>query len=907
MYEHSDKYFGYVLGVDVGGSHISSALIGVEDGDVLEGSFIRKRVSSKSDSSKIIIEQWIDVLKTSLSRLDNHQLEGIGIAMPGPFDYENGISLIDGVDKYQALFGINIKAALETQLDLTNIPIVFENDASCFGIGEGLAEQTTLNKKIIALTLGTGLGATFLDNGQVIKHAEGVPVGGVLYNIPFKKGIAEDYISTRGLIKAYADLTGIMLTEAKEIAERATDDKDEAAIKVFKLFANNIAACLSPWIKSFKPDCLVIGGSIAKSSHLFLPQLLKVFQQQEGISINIKISNKMEMSAISGVADLVKKVDKVIEPVTTTDLLWRKSSQKLMPSFIEKRVEKAGEYNIYPYHSLDSGKIFSGYKSLAEWMILHKSVLIDGYVGNDWATIRENLNNVFKQKNINVVWYETSAFLKNEQEIEEIVSPFLGSNDSVWGTKTSLHLEDFYNVDKLKKLQDNQDYDMVVVIGIGATLSKLESPVIYIDLPKNEIQYRMRAGSITNLGTSKLNEAAEMYKRFYFVDWVILNEHRAKIKNRISVVADGQWRDNINWSLHSSICYGLGLLCKEPIRVRPWFEAGAWGGQWMKQHIPSLNKDEVNYAWSFELIVPENGLVFESDGNLLEVAFDWLMEQNSLNVLGKDAERFGVEFPIRFDFLDTFDGGNLSIQCHPSIKYIQDNFGERITQDETYYILDCKEDANVYLGFQSDINPAKFKAALEQSFEGNTPIEIEKYVQSHKAKKHDLFLIPNSTVHSAGANNLVLEISATPYIFTFKMYDWVRPDLNGNPRPINIEHAFNNLKFERKGKQVEQELICKPYTIENSDSYELVHYPTHPDHFYDVHRVDFSHQVSLKTNNQCHVMMLVEGASIMVKTKNGKAYRFNYAETFVIPADAEEYEIINEGETKAKVIKAFIK
>lgn len=901
MYEHSNKDVEFILGVDVGGSHISSALVRVQTGEILPDSFCRRRVDSKSHSSKLIIDQWADALRESLSELNGQLLTGIGIAMPGPFDYKNGISLIEGLDKYQALYGINIKAALETRLALQNIPIIFENDAACFGIGESLADK---GNKTIALTLGTGLGATFIHNGRPAEQSNEIPMGGVLFNTPYKNGLAEDYISTRGLLKAYADRCGLTLSEVKEIADRATVEKEEAAIQVFESFAHDIADCLAPWIISFQANLLVIGGSIAHAHHLFLERLMEVLQQKHGITINIKISTKMELSAIAGAADLVKN-----DPTQAgeNDLSWRKSSQPLMPSSINTDAEKSREYELFPFHNLESGKIFSGYKSLAKWMTSHKAILIDGYGGNDWNAIRDNLNSFFNEQKLNVLWYETSAFLKDEQQIEEMVTPFLGEQGAVWGTKTSLRLEEFYNLEKLTKLQHNKEYDLTILIGVGAALSNIEAPVVYVDLPKNEIQYRMRAGSMFNLGSSTLSSPAEMYKRLYFVDWVVLNEHRNNFREKISVIADGQWKNEINWALQESIAQALDQLCKEPIRVRPWFDAGAWGGQWLKQHIPSLSKDEINYAWSFELIVPENGLVFESDGNLLEIAFDWLMEQNTTGVLGKDAARFGTEFPIRFDFLDTVDGGNLSIQCHPSLNYIQENFGERITQDETYYILDCKEKANVYLGFQENINKEEFRTALEQSFENNSAIDIEQYVQSHEAKKHDLFLIPNGTVHSAGANNLVLEISATPYIFTFKMYDWVRPDLNGNPRPINIDHAFNNLRFERKGESVMSELISAPYTLESNEEYELIHYPTHADHFYDVHRIDFSNKVSIETNNQCHVLMLVEGESIIVKTKNGKSLRFNYAETFVIPANAEAYEITNDGAGKARVIKAFIK
>jgi predicted secreted hydrolase len=154
---------------------------------------------------------------------------------------------------------------------------------------------------------------------------------------------------------------------------------------------------------------------------------------------------------------------------------------------------------------------------------------------------------------------------------------------------------------------------------------------------------------------------------------------------------------------------------------------------------------------------------------------------------------------------------------------------------------------------------------------------------------------------------MVLEISATPYIFTFKMYDWVRLDLEGNPRPINIEHAFNNLNFDRKGNCVKKELISAPKVIAENDQYQIVHLPTHAEHFYDVHRIEFTGKIILNTNDQCHVLMLVEGSSIKVKTKNGEEQQFNYAETFVVPAAAREYELVNDGKSIAKVIKAFIK
>jgi mannose-6-phosphate isomerase class I len=597
--------------------------------------------------------------------------------------------------------------------------------------------------------------------------------------------------------------------------------------------------------------------------------------------------------------------DNLTEHSNKADL--RKSTQLLIPQRISSADSQTNSYNIYPTCPLGKGFIHHGYESLAVWIAEQSTVIIDGYVGVLWNELQANLTQHFDNKGLTVNWTLTADYLKPKSVIEEMIKPFLGSYEAVWGTKCTLSLNDFYDLPKLKQQQPDSSVDINIIIGSGAALTGWDAPLIYIDLPKNELQFRMRAGSITNLGTDQLFEPFYMYKRFYFVDWVILNQHKKELLSQINVVVDGQWTDEINWMTGEILRQALETLSHSPVRVRPWFEPGAWGGQWIKANIDGVNKDVVNYAWSFELIVPENGLVFESDGWLLEVSFDTLMFQHAEEILGAYAATYGDEFPIRFDFLDTVDGGNLSIQCHPSLQYIKDNFGERITQDETYYILDCEPNAQVYLGFQEGVDSEKFRSDLEYSQQEKKPLNIEDYVQVHTAKKHDLFLIPNGTVHSAGAGNLVLEISATPYIFTFKMYDWLRLDLDGNPRPINIDHAFNNLDFSRKGNKVQQELISNPILLSSTNDTKIIHLPTHPQHFYDVHRLEFENEIEVELNGSCHVLMIVEGQLVQVETAAGVKSIFCYAETFVIPAAAGSYRLTNKGSSQLKVIKAFLK
>lgn len=577
----------------------------------------------------------------------------------------------------------------------------------------------------------------------------------------------------------------------------------------------------------------------------------------------------------------------------------RRTTQLLAPTHAP--APTPGEYELHPSHPLPHGRIDLGFDALAARLPGEGVVLVDGDPGTLWEDLRGRLEAALKARGGRTTWFPVDEALQDAADIERWIAPYLGGEDPIFGRRFSGRLEEFFAPGRLADLgrrvaeAARETGRLVIVFGCGAALVPVDVPrtLALVELPKNEQQFRARAGVPVNLGSREARPPKPAYKRSYFIDWPAVKAHKKALSGQVDLVVDGQRPESPAVVSGADLRAGLAGLAAGGFRVRPWFEPGPWGGQWCKRHLPVL-PPAPNYAWSFELIAPENGLTFRDDsGRLLEVSFDWLLLRHSPEVLGDASAWFDDEFPIRFDFLDTVEGGNLSVQVHPAPDYIRRHFGEKFTQDETYYILDATPEATVNLGFREGIDPAAFRGALETSFASATPLDMPRYVQVHPARRGDLFLIPHGTIHGAGTGCLVLEISATPYIFTFKLYDWLRPDLDGKPRPLNLERGMANLDFTRSGAGVAEEFLSRPREIARAVDGRAVteELPTHRDHFYAVYRHRFHGEIEVPTDGSVQVMSLVEGRQVEVITRAGDRRTYAYAETFVVCAAAGRFRL----------------
>ena len=299
-----------IVGIDIGGSHISSAGINSDNFTIIPETYFSGAVDSKA-SKELIIEKWATIINKTIKviqetlTISSSETIGIAFSMPGPFQYQTGIAMFEGNDKYESLYNVSVSDELLKYLCTKEVSFRFLNDASCFGVGGALKQDLKRDKsKVIAITLGTGFGAAFLDNKLPVTQGSNVPHNGCLWDKPFKESIADSYFSTRWFLSQYEDSTGKKLTDGvKEIASI----ENYSTAKIFDDFADNLSEFLSSYIIDFEADLLVIGGNIAKSHRLFLPKLEENFKKNN-ISLPISIVENTEETSIVGSSYLFNEV-----------------------------------------------------------------------------------------------------------------------------------------------------------------------------------------------------------------------------------------------------------------------------------------------------------------------------------------------------------------------------------------------------------------------------------------------------------------------------------------------------------------------------------------------------------------------------------------------------------------------
>lgn len=279
----------YVLGADIGGSHITVAILDIESRSILQKSLTRKAVNSKAPLGQIM-HVWCEAIADACVKVKLSP-QRVGIAMPGPFDYEKGISFIKGNNKYDALYGLNVKEILAIQLGLKSNAISLKNDAASFLAGEVFAGSARDYQKVIGVTLGTGLGSAVY-NGTEVYDAN-------LWCAPYLDTIAEDYISTRWFLKRYHQLTGLNILNVKDLTALYTES---ATIRlIFDEFAIHLADFLENFQLKTRAEAIVIGGNIAKAADKFMPVLSRQLKKRK-VKQPVLISANTELAAIAGAA-----------------------------------------------------------------------------------------------------------------------------------------------------------------------------------------------------------------------------------------------------------------------------------------------------------------------------------------------------------------------------------------------------------------------------------------------------------------------------------------------------------------------------------------------------------------------------------------------------------------------------
>ncbi|HNR41521.1 MAG TPA: phosphoheptose isomerase [Bacteroidales bacterium] len=555
--------------------------------------------------------------------------------------------------------------------------------------------------------------------------------------------------------------------------------------------------------------------------------------------------------------------------------------------------------------------------------------VFDGYIGALWEQslklVTENLESV----SVKVIPEDFRKVFKSSDLLDELFKGHLPSDrekDPVLlfgklfkGTYDDI-LDDQKTDELIARLRVHRNSGgagkVILVYGCGSAIKRvrqLADYVFYLDVAPKNVILRARKGLFANLGDTAPRGIDEFIRRCYYVDYEIASRHRGELLtgSHIDFYIDGNDLSDLKMMPRRAFDSIMSALVRYPVRCKPVYLEGVWGGQFIRK-FRNLPRSVRNVAWAYDLIPLEVSIVVAYGKTGIEFPFFTFVQKEGLNLMGKECvEKFKGYFPVRFNYDDTWhSSGNMSIQVHSGHEYNVENFDELGRQDEGYYVVATGHGARTFAGFSEDADVDEFICEVKKSETEHTVVDYEKYVNYVRSYPGMQVLLPAGTIHASGRNQVVLETgSLTVGSYTYKLYDYLRPDLNGRPRPIHTWHGERVLMKDRKTAWVRENLVRPPVIVRKGEGWAEYIVGEHDLLYFSLRRFEFEKKIEDDTRGRFHVLTLVDGEKVIIRSAENPElfYEQYFLDVVIVPANMGRYIVKNEGNQPVCIHKAMLK
>lgn len=584
-------------------------------------------------------------------------------------------------------------------------------------------------------------------------------------------------------------------------------------------------------------------------------------------------------------------------------------------------------FNPYPYNDpnavnhitidgFDTERILKGSQALADLITNHMArhgghciIGLDGYTTAPFAYLAGLVGEAAAVIGLSFSSYCTNTLCRPSDDIDNMLLEYLPMDREkdpvlLYGKVYEGGYEGLFDPDKSTALRKKikEAPGVTLIYGCGAlcdSLRDIYTLKIFADITPKQAVLNVKKGGYLNLGRAEPLPFKLAMRRNYYVDFDTAFKLRKKLLSEgFDIYVNADDTEALTAMDYNTLKTILNRLADYPFRCRPVYLEGVWGGYFVKR-LRRLPEEMRNCAWVFDLIPMEVSVVAVIDGVEAEFPYYTFINTVGVKLLGHDCEkRFNGYFPIRFNYDDTFHAsGNMSIQLHPGEAFLRENSNELGRQDESYYIVATAQEAKTYLGFKNDADIDGFISDIRRSETERKPVDYQSYINAVKSEPGVQVMIPAGTIHASGRNQLILEIgSLTIGSYTYKMYDYLRLDLDGKPRPIHSYYGTMNLNRDMRADYVNEHLVNgRKRTLRSGDGWEEFVVGECDQLYFSLRNERFTESIEDDTKDSFHVLTLVDGEEVEVRSKSDPSLSFTqkFLDMVVVPASMGEYEVIN--------------